>query len=196
MPEFAPRLLWTVEAGGWFAVGFEYIEGRHVDYSPGHSDPDALAETIHRLQAIRCPDAVVMRVERRWDALADDVSSLAGDALLHTDLNPHNLLITADQRVVVVDWAFASRGAPWVEVGQVIPWLIHAGHVPSEAEQWAAQFPSWADADPVSIDLYAHLSAERWARLSAGRLAPHVPANLSLARQWASHRQRARGRGV
>ncbi|MFI0486700.1 phosphotransferase [Actinomadura sp. 9N215] len=189
VPEFAPRLLWTVETGGWLAVGSEYVEGREADYSPGSPDLAALTEAIHHLQAIPCPDPVVMRVERRWEALADDVSPMAGNALLHTDLNPNNLLITADQCVYVVDWAFASRGAPWVEVGQVIPWLIHAGHAPAEAEQWAMQFPSWMDADPVIIDRYVYLTAERWAQISAARAAPNVPVNLSLARRWASHRQ-------
>lgn len=189
VPEFAPRLLWTVEAGGWLAVGFEHIRGRHADYSRGSPDLIALTETVHRLQATLCLDAVVMRVERRWEAFALDVSPMAGDALLHTDLNPHNLLITADHRVFVVDWAFASRGAPWVEIGQVVPWLIRAGHRPAEAERWAAQFPSWANADPAAIDLYARLSAERWARFSATHPTSQVPAYLAVAQRWAAHRQ-------
>ncbi|NVI90595.1 phosphotransferase [Actinomadura sp. BRA 177] len=188
VPEFAPRLLWTAEAGGWLAVGFEHIRGRHADYSPGNPDLLALAETVHRLQAVPCPEVVVMRVERRWEALAKDVSPMAGEALLHTDLNPHNLLITADGQVRVVDWAFASRGAAWVEIGQVVPWLIRAGHSPAEAEWWAEQFPSWADADPAAIDLHARLSAERWGRYSDAHPTSHVPAYLAVARRWAAHR--------
>ncbi len=63
---------------GWLAVGFEHIRGRHADYSPGNPDLLALAETVHRLQAVPCPEVVVMRVERRWEALAKDVSPMAG----------------------------------------------------------------------------------------------------------------------
>ncbi|MFC4053479.1 phosphotransferase family protein [Actinomadura syzygii] len=192
VPELAPRLHWTVESGGWLALGFEHVEGRLSDYSPGSPDLVTLAEAVQRLQATPCPDAVVMRVERRWESLSDDVSPMAGNALLHTDLNPHNLLIGPDRRFHVVDWGFASRGAPWIEIGQVIPWLVHAGHSPAEAERWAAQFPSWLQADPADIDLYAHLSAERWNQISAARPKSHVSTNLLLAREWSSHRRRRR----
>src|SRR5437868_10701999 len=141
VPEFAPRLLWIVEAGGWLAIGFEHINGRHADYSPGSPDLAILAKMVHQLQTAPCPDTVVMRVERRWEHLVTDASAMLGDALLHTDLNPHNLLITPDHRGYVVDWGFASRGAAWIEIGQVIPWLVHAGHTPADAERWAVRFP-------------------------------------------------------
>jgi RIO-like serine/threonine protein kinase len=38
---------------------------------------------------------------------------MTGEALLHTDLNRHNVLITG-RRAVIVDWAWAwaCRGAP------------------------------------------------------------------------------------
>src|SRR5687768_12890514 len=42
MDEFAPRLLWEVEAGGWLGLGFEYIDGRHADLSPGSADLSVL----------------------------------------------------------------------------------------------------------------------------------------------------------
>ncbi|MEU8344018.1 phosphotransferase [Spirillospora sp. NPDC048832] len=119
------------------------------------------------------------------------MSPVAGGAFLHTDLNPHNLLLAADGRVHVVDWTSASRGAAWVEIGQVVPWLIRAGHGPAEAERWAEQFPSWAGADPgdpAAIDLYVQLSAERWGRYSAAHPTSHVPAYLAVARQWAAYR--------
>ncbi|RKS76385.1 phosphotransferase family enzyme [Actinomadura pelletieri DSM 43383] len=188
VPEFAPRLLWTVEAGGWLAVGFEHIDGRHADYSPGSPDLNTLVKTIRRLQSTPCPDAVVMRVERRWEPFVPDVSAMAGDALLHTDLNPRNLLITPHHRTYVVDWGFASRGAPWIEIGQVIPWLIHAGHPPADAERWAALFPSWVDAVPSVINSYAHASAERWRQRATTNPAAPPPANLAVAQRWAGHR--------
>lgn len=187
--EFAPRLLWQVEAGGWLALGFQHVEGRHADYSPGSPDLATLAKTVHQLQSTPCPDAVVLQVERRWADLTDDVSPMAGDALLHTDLNPRNLLITPEERVYVVDWAFASRGAAWVEVGQIIPWLISAGHSPAEAEKWASQFPSWSEADPMDVDLYARLSAERWRRHSAAHPTSQTPEYVVVAQRWADHRQ-------
>lgn len=48
--EVAPRLLWHVQAGGWDVLGFEHVEGRHADYSPGSRD---LPKVV---QAMRCSD--------------------------------------------------------------------------------------------------------------------------------------------
>lgn len=45
--EFAPRLHWTVEAGGRLALGFEHVEGRRADFFPGSADLEILAKTIH-----------------------------------------------------------------------------------------------------------------------------------------------------
>ncbi|MEV5576202.1 phosphotransferase [Spirillospora sp. NPDC052269] len=188
LPDFAPRLLWTAEAGGWLAVGFEHVQARHADYQPGSSDLHALTALLHNLQETPRPVVVVMAVERRWEPLADDASAMAGDALLHTDLNPHNLLISETGRAVAVDWAFASKGAPWVELCQVIPWLLRAGHQPAEAEAWARQFPSWTAAEPRAITQHAILSAERWRRRHSAHASPGVHASLAVAQQWAQHR--------
>jgi hypothetical protein len=187
---YAPRLLWTVEAGGWLALGFEHVEGRHADYTPGSADLDLLAKVIDTFQAMHCPQVLGdKRVERRWVGLADDVSPMAGDAMLHADLNPANLLVTADGRVYVVDWAFACRGAAWVEMGLLIPWLLKAGHSPADAEKWVSQFPSWAAADSADIDLFSRVFAERWRR-HALRDEPEdwVVLQAEATKQWADHR--------
>lgn len=187
--EFAPRLLWQIETKEWVALGFEHVAARHADYSPGSSDLSILAKVVQQLQGAPCPDVVKMRVERRWEALTGDVSPMAGDALLHTDLNPNNLLIAADGRAYVVDWAFASRGAAWVELGQLVPWLIRAGHRPAEAERWVAQFPSWTEADSAAIDLYAQVSAERWRRHAEAKGISGTPEYVAVAQQWAEYRR-------
>ncbi|WP_143220951.1 hypothetical protein [Actinomadura sp. CNU-125] len=65
--EHAPRLHWTVEAGGWLVLGFEHVRARHADYRPGSSDLETLAEVIDGLQAMPCPDLLDRRrVDRRW----------------------------------------------------------------------------------------------------------------------------------
>lgn len=189
--EFTPRLLWTVEAGGWLALGFEYVDGRHADYSPGSPDLDLLEKVLAAFQSMPCPDVVAMRVERRWASIADDVSPMAGDALLHTDVNSSNLLITSDGRPYVVDWAFTSRGAAWVELGLLIPWLLKAGHSPAEAAEWVAQFPAWAAADPADVDLFSEAFAERWSRHSAGNPAGWVAEHAALTRRWVDYRRAA-----
>ncbi|TDD39981.1 hypothetical protein E1287_02050 [Actinomadura sp. KC06] len=123
-------------------LGFEHIEGRHADYTPGSPDLEILVKTVQALQSTPCPDVVQMRVERRWTSVTEDVSPMAGTSLLHTDVNAENLLITPDGRAVLVDWAFAARGAAWAELGLLIPWLLKSGHTPAEAADWATQFPS------------------------------------------------------
>jgi Ser/Thr protein kinase RdoA (MazF antagonist) len=130
-----------------------------------------------------------MAVERRWASVADSIGPLAGDALLHTDLNSDNFLITGDGRAYLVDWAFAARGAAFVELGLLIPWLLKAGHTPRQAEAWVAQFPSWADADPAHIDLFSVAFAARWAQHTS-RENPEdwVLLHAELTRRWAEHR--------
>ncbi|MBC6458438.1 phosphotransferase [Actinomadura sp. HBU206391] len=190
--EFAPRLLWTAEAGGWLVLGFEHVDGRHADFSPGSPDLAILAKVLDALQATPCPDVVTMRVERRWESVADDVTPMAGEALLHTDVNATNLLITEDGHAYVVDWAFTSRGAAWVEMGLLIPWLLKAGHTPAEAARWVAQFPSWTAADPAAKDLFADAFAERWSRRRDVNAAAWVAEHAALTRQWADYRRSRR----
>ncbi|REE96956.1 phosphotransferase [Thermomonospora umbrina] len=186
--EFAPRLLWQVEAGGWLALGFEYVEGRHADYAPGSPDLEVLAKTIEAFQALSCPDLVNRRVERRWEPVTDDVTPMAGNALLHTDLNPANVLIAADGRAYIVDWAFVSRGAPWVEPAILIKWLIRGGHSPRQAEQWVSRFPSWAEVPSAVLDAFAAAHAELWRRRSSDNPAPWAAELAALTRRWADHR--------
>ncbi|TMQ90850.1 aminoglycoside phosphotransferase [Actinomadura soli] len=188
--EFAPRLHWTVETGGWLVLGFECVDGRHADFTPGSPDLKVLAETVHALQSVPCPPVVQMRVERRWATVAEDVSPMAGTTLLHTDVNAENLLITPDGCAVLVDWAFAARGAAWVELGLLLPWLLKAGHTPAQAADWAARFPSWAAADPADVDLFSAVFAERWRRHAERDPAEWVVLHAALTRQWAAHRSR------
>jgi hypothetical protein len=185
----APRLLWTVEAGGWVALGFEHVDGRHADYAPGSPDLGLLAKVIDTFQTMDCPEPLAdKRVERRYAGLADDVSPFAGQALLHADLNPANLLITNGDTVHVVDWPFACRGAAWVELGLLLPWLLKAGHSPAHAEEWLSRFPSWAGADSAHVDLFARVFAERWRHNSARNPAPWALEHAAAAEQWAWHR--------
>lgn len=53
----APRLLWTVEKAGWLLLGYEYVDGRHTDLSPGSPDLPLLAEALHDLAGRPAGDA-------------------------------------------------------------------------------------------------------------------------------------------
>jgi aminoglycoside phosphotransferase (APT) family kinase protein len=64
-------------------------------------------------------------------------AALAGDRLLHRDLHPLNVLMTADGPVVI-DWANAARGDPAYVVADT--WVLFAtAEVPgSRADRWLA----------------------------------------------------------
>ncbi|MEV5574798.1 phosphotransferase [Spirillospora sp. NPDC052269] len=187
--EFAPRLRWQAETEGWLVLGFDHVEGRHADFTPGSPDLDVLAETIHAVQDTPCPAAPMPTAERRWQKYAGDPTAFSGGALLHTDLNEDNLIITEDGGAYVVDWAFVTRGAPWLELMMLMPWLIGAGHEPASADAWAARFPSWAQAPADVLDLFTVGFAAHWRRAGKARPEGWISRHAKLTGQWAAYRQ-------
>ena len=106
----APRLHWQVDTHGWHVLGFEHIDARPARLSPGSADLSVVADTLARLGRMLPPPGACRRIEDRWADAAHaakvDPALLTGDHLIHTDLNPHNILIT-QQGARVVDWAMA-----------------------------------------------------------------------------------------
>ncbi|MEO3809222.1 phosphotransferase [Sphaerisporangium sp. B11E5] len=184
----APYVLWEVEAGGWLLAGFEYVAGRHLEYAPGSPDLEHLALVVERLGATPTPAGMTLQVEQRWPD-EPDLSPLAGERhLLHTDLNPGNLLATEAGRVYVVDWGHVTRGAAWLEQGLLIPWLIQAGHAPVQADEWLSRFRAWRTADSAAVDLFSKVNADRWARLAEEGPARWRTAMAEATRAWAEYR--------
>jgi hypothetical protein len=186
-----PRLLWQVETGGWLVLGFAHVPGRHADYSPGSTDLVKLAEAVATLQELPCPDHVSWPVERRWEGFTEQPRVMAGQALLHRDLNPRNVLITEDQ-AHVVDWATPCRGADWVELALLVPRLIGHGHSPREAEMWAAQFPSWDRVTDKALDVFAEAESRLREKMAAEWPWPNQVRTANAAWQWARWRGRRR----
>lgn len=184
----AAPLLWTVEADGWLLLAFQELNGRHGFYTPGSQALDALTHTLHVLFATPCPPVVTKPVSSQWRAYApeDELAQMDGESLLHTDLNPANLVL-GDQRAYLVDWAWASRGAPWVEIALLIPRLINYGHTPEQAEIWACQFQAWKQAPPEAVDSYLKASLRRW-ETSSHENPTWLKAMTSSSRHWATYR--------
>lgn len=91
---------------------------------------------------------------RHLDALAELESRWAegarGDTLLHTDLRADNLLVTAGDEVVVIDWAGPAVGAPWIDtVLFCINPALFGGWDP---ERLLAAHPVAGVADPAAVD--------------------------------------------
>ncbi len=183
----APRLLLDVEAEGWRLLGFEHLQARHADYRPGSPDLTRLETVIHRLQTIDAPDLKIP-VGRRWADLGD-TSALAGDSVIHADLNPGNVLITPAGEAFVVDWGFVCRGAPWTELALLVQWLLKAGHTPGQAETWLTRFPAWTNLPTATITRFAEMNAAFWTVNAARIDEPWARELQRLTGHWADHRR-------
>ncbi len=115
-------------------------------------------------------------------------AALDGAALLHTDLQPGNILINGDA-VTAIDWAWASRGAAWIDPAFLVIRLIAAGHPPAGAEEWAARIPAWEAAPPSAITAFAAVVLGLWGQKTRSQNAhPHSAHLTKAARRWARHR--------
>ena len=116
---------------------------------------------------------------------------LDGDALLHTDLQPGNLLIN-DGAVTVIDWAWASRGASSIDPAFMVIRLIAAGHSPESAESWVSQIPAWQAAPADAVTAFAAVVLGLWERKTRSASARSHSVRLTdVARGWAQYRLEA-----
>ncbi|WP_347403777.1 phosphotransferase [Micromonospora sp. WMMD710] len=181
-----PAVEWHFEADGWLVVGFEHCDGPHADLSPASPDLDLLAEALTVLGETPAPDVPLFTPTAR---LGFEHPAMGGNTLVHTDLGPANLIVTP-HGLRIVDWAMATKAAPWVELAMLTQWLISAGHTPQQAEQWLARHPAWGLTDPKALDYFAMMSAEKWASKSTGSTAAWVRDLAAWTSQWAAYRCR------
>jgi hypothetical protein len=175
-------LEWHTEADGWNLLGFQYLPGRKPDYRPGSPDLALITDTIARLPA--APAGLNLKqAEQRWSAYSQHVGLYAGNHLSHTDWSPGNVLIADDARLV--DWAWPTRGAPWIDPACWTVWLIASGHTPAQAEGRAAEVPAFAHAPRHAVTAFSAAQAAMWDDI--GDDAPH-PGLAAAAADWQKHR--------
>ncbi|MEB8338034.1 phosphotransferase family protein [Streptomyces endophyticus] len=189
----APRLLWTISDEQWNLLGYEYIEGRRATYDPRSGDLPLVAEALTTLWGVQAPAGVDLKeIGQRLAAYLDgpdDAELLNGDALLHTDWHPDNVLIV-EGAARVVDWAWPTRGASWIDTAYWVIWLVAAGHDPVDAELWAAKVPAWSTATGDALKVFAKAQARLWAEIAED--APDIAWMCDLADaagRWAAYRQ-------
>jgi Phosphotransferase enzyme family len=159
-----------------------------------------LAEFVHGWRDLaEAPPADLAGWERHHlDALAaletGWLAAAAGDTLIHGDINASNLLVN-DAGVHLIDWAQPTRGAAWLDVADLIPHLVLAGHTPAAAEETLTDVSAWRDADPAAITSYAAAFAGYWVRSSRQPPPPGVPhlrghqaRAARAATAWVAHR--------
>ncbi|WP_406297552.1 hypothetical protein OG948_18105 [Embleya sp. NBC_00888] len=153
----SPALRWHAENDDWMVLGFEAIEGRRSDFAPTSPDLPAIVDTLNRIGALDLPEVAHDWHETRWNRFATDEAQTTlfqGDALLHTDINPDNVMI-GRANTWAVDWSWPTRGAGFIDPACLAVQLIAAGHSARSAESWASDCTAWTKADPNAISAFA-----------------------------------------
>ncbi|MCA1222206.1 aminoglycoside phosphotransferase [Streptomyces sp. 8L] len=185
LPASCPRLHWHLEVDGWSLLGYEVVDGRHADYTPGSPDLPLVEATLAELQQIKAPaDIEIKDATDRWAEYAPlgTAHYFGGDALLHTDFAPDNVLITGG-RARLVDWAWPTRGAAWIDPGALALRLMEAGHPLESAVAFAGRFVSWRDAEPTALAAFGSATAALWREVAA---ADGSPWKLNMAERAAA----------
>ncbi|MFF0590985.1 aminoglycoside phosphotransferase [Streptomyces sp. NPDC003781] len=188
LPRACPRLYWHIEVAGWDLLGYEVLPGRHADYSPGSTDLPLVAAALAELQEATAPTDVPIRdAEQRWAAYAPPGTAtlFSGDTLLHTDLAPHNVLV--DDRAHIIDWAWPTRGAAWIDTAILILRLLEAGHTLVEADAFARRSLSWRTAPAEAAEAFAAANAAAWKEIARADPAPWKVAMAGHAVSFHAH---------
>ncbi|MFY1703004.1 phosphotransferase [Micromonospora sp. WMMA1923] len=183
---FAPAVRWSFESAGWLVVGTDHLEGPHPDLSPDSPDLELLAVGLKVLQDTPAPEGTWYDPAARCGF---ELPAMAGDMLVHSDLNPTNLIVTAGG-LRIVDWAYTTKAASWVELALLVPWLIGSGHTPQQAEDWLARFSAWPAAGTEVLDGFAVRNASKWSIRSKRSTEPWIHDLATWSSRWAAHRAR------
>ena len=187
----SPALLWHAEDEDWIALGFEVVEGGRPDFGPGSPDLPGVVDLLNRVADLELPEVARDWPETRWDRHALDTAHaelFRGETLLHTDIHPSNLLL-GDRDMRVVDWAWPTCGAAFIDPACLVVQLVSSGHSPESAESWAARCKAWANADPKAINAFG--AAYVWMLWRYARRRPEESwrtAMAEAAESWANHR--------
>ncbi|ANS77551.1 hypothetical protein SGUI_0155 [Serinicoccus hydrothermalis] len=145
----APALLADLDDGTWVALLTEDVDGRHPHAPWTDPELDATLEALTQIATRRAPASwpdlsaelqaefglwarlrdeppaeldpwVADRLDDLHEASQRTLARLSGDAIAHTDVRADNLLVQGDGSVRVVDWPWASRGAPWFDAASLL----------------------------------------------------------------------------
>ncbi|WP_030569931.1 aminoglycoside phosphotransferase family protein [Streptomyces aureocirculatus] len=186
----APQLLWSVDGEGWVVLGFEVVDGRMSVFDPGTTDLPEVVDALNRIAEIPVPAVAQGWIEERWDSFVDNESEaelFRGTTLLHTDINPSNIMIGSD-RTWVIDWSWPTRGAGFIDPATLVVQLISAGHTPASAESWAVRCSAWETADPKAIDAFARATWRMYRKWALNFPEEWRRAMEDAARSWVGYR--------
>ncbi|MER5772434.1 phosphotransferase [Streptomyces sp. NPDC001985] len=161
-----PVIRHSVRAAGWFCLAFVHIDGRHAELGPGTGDLARVAAVLGRMALLRPPPGVpVPRLVERFAAhlLDGEAERLSGGTLLHTDTNPHNIMVGhAGGESYVIDWAMPAVGPAWVDPAYTAVRLLECDQPAEVALAWLAGFPSWRAADRAAVETFVDVTCRHW----------------------------------
>jgi aminoglycoside phosphotransferase (APT) family kinase protein len=172
-----PRFLWSFDEGGWVALCFEDVDGRHPSEPWTEADLALVVATMRKMAVDLTPSPIATaetaraafarsingwrraqdRGEDQLDAWCSNhlgrlselesraPEAVDGETLLHFDIRADNLLIAGD-RVYVLDWPWARRGAAYVD------WLAMAPSVAMQGGPSPEEFLKRFDLSGISDD--------------------------------------------
>jgi hypothetical protein len=104
-----------------------------------------------------------------------------GEALVHWDARADNVLIRDDGTAVLLDWAWASRGAPWLDTLLLgVDFLVQGGPDPGS---FVATNPVTRDVPPAHLRSVVACMVGVWAE----RARRPAPPGLPTIREWQAH---------
>jgi hypothetical protein len=201
------RLLSAYDDGTWVALVLEDVAGRHPGVPWSETDTALVADALDAVSARRAPQdlpefAATGAVLDAWDVVAAEPGCVppelaarlpemlehqrvargctAGDRLVHWDVRADNVLVR-DGQVVLLDWAWACRGAGWLDtLTLALELRIQGG---PDADELLASRPLTRDVAPEQLAALVACLAGFWAE-RAGRPAPP---GLPTIRAWQEH---------
>ncbi|WP_246203448.1 protein kinase [Streptomyces tailanensis] len=188
----SPALRWHVEDGSWVVLGFEAVEGRPANFGPDSADLRSIVELVECIGRLKLPPVAEGWPETRWDPFVRNDSEaefFRGETLLHTDINPSNLLV-GESGMWAVDWAWPTRGG---RPSSIRPsWIFNwwpPDTVPSLRSRGGAQCTAWAEAEPKALDEFAAAQLRMY-RTAVGRKpdSPWLHAMVAAGQSWVEHR--------
>lgn len=102
----------------------------------------------------------------------DRLDTVSRTCLVHSDLNPKNVLLDPVTREItgVLDWEFAHAGHPWTDVGNLLRFDRHGAYVRAVLRAWA----DLRDATPSAV-LEGARAADLWALIDLAARAAENP---------------------
>jgi hypothetical protein len=187
--DLSAPLEFHINAAGWDVLGFRFLDGhRHADLSPGSPDLPKVADMLRALATVAAPEGVVLRTmsDRFGKYAGERAGLLDGATVTHTDMQAHNILIGPTARLI--DWAWPTLGAAWIDTACVALHMIRAGHDPKDAELWAEGLAAYAAAADDAVSVLVAANVAIWTEISSADPQPWKTEVTDAARRWAQHR--------